>query len=211
MTQAILTGNKHEFDQTFERIQARLEEIGGIPEDDDPYGGIAAMLARLGYVERARNWVEQHKARHTRSGKEMSDFENMVEAWVVAKEGGDIQASIDLMVHSMQEFGCRRCWRDVLGELHELNGDTDAAIEAFTTFVSAPELWAIAADEGVVALVQFRLGGLYEEKGDLDEAITWYSKMAERWKNADAELQPQVAEARRRIETLLDRKAREGS
>jgi len=33
--------------------------------------------------------------------------------------------------------------------------------------------------------------------------------MADRWENVDAILQPQVSEAKRRIETLLDRKARE--
>jgi hypothetical protein len=35
--------------------------------------------------------------------------------------------------------------------------------------------------------------------------------MTERWAKADPVLQPQVAEAKRRIEALLDRKAREGA
>ena len=71
-------------------------------------------------------------------------------------------------------------------------------------------LSSLRADEGTFALVQFRFGSLYEEKGDSDQAITYYSKMTERWRYADAELQPQVAEAMPLIEALLDRKAREG-
>ncbi len=37
-----------------------------------------------------------------------------------------------------------------------------------------------------------RLGELYEERGERDEAVRYYSEFVELWKDADAELQPQV-------------------
>lgn len=103
----------------------------------------------------------------------------------------------------------KRPGRKRLGELWEAAGDQDRAIQAYTQFVSGIDWNTLFQDRGEVALVQFRLGELHEEAGNLDSAIVWYSKMADRWKNADAILQPQVTEARRRIEALLDRKAQE--
>jgi tetratricopeptide (TPR) repeat protein len=49
-----------------------------------------------------------------------------------------------------------------------------------------------------------RLGELYERKGDHAKAVQYYRLFTELWKNADPELQPQVAEIRRRIARLSD-------
>jgi len=49
----------------------------------------------------------------------------------------------------------------------------------------------------------FRLGELYQEKGDTAHATEFYGKFAELWKDADAELQPRVKEAKRRIAELV--------
>ncbi len=49
----------------------------------------------------------------------------------------------------------------------------------------------------------------YEELGDNDSAIDFYGRLVELWEDADPHLQPQVEDARRRIDVLLDSKARE--
>jgi len=43
---------------------------------------------------------------------------------------------------------------------------------------------------------------LYDAKGDREKAISHLSKFVELWKNADAELQPAVADAKRRLTKL---------
>ena len=43
---------------------------------------------------------------------------------------------------------------------------------------------------------------LYDSKGDADRAAQHYWWFIELWKNADPELQPRVAEARRRVAIL---------
>jgi len=48
----------------------------------------------------------------------------------------------------------------------------------------------------------FRLGELYENAGDAKRATEYYGRFVDLWKNADAELQPRVAEARKRIDHL---------
>ena len=47
-----------------------------------------------------------------------------------------------------------------------------------------------------------RLGELYAAKGNRAKAIEHYARFVELWRNADPELQPRVAEVRRRIESL---------
>lgn len=53
-----------------------------------------------------------------------------------------------------------------------------------------------------------RLGELYESKGDLAKAIAAYEDFVKLWKNADPELQPQVADIRARIQRLRAAEAR---
>jgi hypothetical protein len=44
---------------------------------------------------------------------------------------------------------------------------------------------------------------LYEAKGDPAKAAESYRGFIELWKNADPELQPRVADARRRVSALI--------
>ena len=47
-----------------------------------------------------------------------------------------------------------------------------------------------------------RLGELYEAKGDITNAIKNYEDFVKLWKDADADLQPQVTEIKNRIARL---------
>jgi len=49
---------------------------------------------------------------------------------------------------------------------------------------------------------QRRLGELYADKGDISKALAHYQAFVNSWKDADPELQPQVAEVRQRIARL---------
>ena len=53
-----------------------------------------------------------------------------------------------------------------------------------------------------VPAIRERLGQLYESLGKTDKAIEQYRTFIDLWKNADPELQPRVADARRRLAKL---------
>jgi hypothetical protein len=53
-----------------------------------------------------------------------------------------------------------------------------------------------------------RLGELWEAKGDRAKAAHYYAKFLDMWKDADAELQPAVAQVRKRLAQLSDSEAR---
>ncbi|MGH7630063.1 MAG: tetratricopeptide repeat protein [Gemmatimonadales bacterium] len=46
------------------------------------------------------------------------------------------------------------------------------------------------------------LGRLYEESGDRQQALDFYGRFVDLWKNADPDLQPRVRAARERIAAL---------
>jgi hypothetical protein len=54
-----------------------------------------------------------------------------------------------------------------------------------------------------LAGVRRRLGELYEARGDTAKAVAQYRAFVEQWRNAEPELQPRVAEIRRRLEALM--------
>ena len=49
-----------------------------------------------------------------------------------------------------------------------------------------------------------RVGELHDDRGDPDKAAGHYAAFVDLWKNADPELQPQVAAARRRLARLRE-------
>ncbi len=61
-------------------------------------------------------------------------------------------------------------------------------------------------DAGVYQTTQpgayFRMAELYEARGDRARAIDFYGRFTELWREADPQLQPRVAEAKRRIAEL---------
>lgn len=124
---------------------------------------------------------------------------------------GDIEAALTTMNAALMDglyflefsrdlLAARHQVNWFLAELSELNGDVENAIDWYKASVYqsryAPAGWERAAI-------------LYEQLGNTDEAIRYYSLMANQWRNADPVFQPRVAAAHSRIGALLDNKARE--
>lgn len=139
----------------------------------------------------------------------MSEWGQVIDAYVRGSNGVDVRSNIERIHTLLDSFPCLGCWRDAIAELELQEGNLDAAIANYELNVNSVGIGKMGGEEGTIAVNLFRLGDLYEQRGDLDEAIGAYTRMAKRWENADAVLQPQVAEAKRRIDTLLDRKAQE--
>ena len=78
----------------------------------------------------------------------------------------------------------------------------DSAIAAYERYLGTPAVDRIFADAWDRAFVLERLGALYEQRNDRMNAARHYAQLVALWKNADAELQPRVAEASRRLALL---------
>ena len=109
--------------------------------------------------------------------------------------------------------GCHICFYRDLGYAFDRANQRDSAIVMFERFVRMPSAFSLGTHAGELHIVLRRLGELYESKAartadgraaraDRMRAIQYYSQFVNLWKNADAELQPQVSDVRRRIARL---------
>ena len=57
-------------------------------------------------------------------------------------------------------------------------------------------------DHAELAGAYRRLGELHEEQGDTEAALQRYGQFVDQWREADAELQPQVDEVKQRMARL---------
>jgi tetratricopeptide (TPR) repeat protein len=89
-----------------------------------------------------------------------------------------------------------------LGRAYDLANKPDSAIAELETFLRVPYDGRYDDDWVGLAGAHKRLGELYDAKGDREKAISHLSKFVELWKNADPELQPSVADAKRRLAKL---------
>jgi tetratricopeptide (TPR) repeat protein len=88
---------------------------------------------------------------------------------------------------------------------YDLSGRPDSAIAALTRFAEARAI-PLNTRASWLAYSFRRLGELHDAKGNVDQAISFYAQFVELWKEADAELQPQVSKARDRMRELQRRR-----
>ena len=79
-------------------------------------------------------------------------------------------------------------------------GRVDRAIEAYEAVLGHMELGWEAQQDWVLA--HYELGRLHEARGQVREAIAFYSQFVTIWEEADVDAQPSVQAVRRRIESL---------
>jgi len=99
---------------------------------------------------------------------------------------------------------CSFCIEADLGRAFDQANMPDSAIVHWEKYVGAQYLGRVGQDGSYLAGIRKRLGEMYEAKGDVQRAATNYRAFLALWKNADAELQPQVREVQRRLARLKD-------
>jgi tetratricopeptide (TPR) repeat protein len=104
---------------------------------------------------------------------------------------------------------CGTCSSAITGQAYDLAQQPDSAIAAFTKYVESTSLnGRYTTDAFFLAGSYKRLGELWEAKGDRAKAANYYAKFIELWKDADPELQPKVAEVRKRLARLSETEPR---
>jgi tetratricopeptide (TPR) repeat protein len=98
---------------------------------------------------------------------------------------------------------CESCMIPELARAYDAAGRTDEAIAMFERY--ARDTWAFRftnTDPYYLAPSLERLAQLYDQKGNAAKAASYYQQFIDLWKNAEPELQPRVAEARRQLAKL---------
>jgi tetratricopeptide (TPR) repeat protein len=97
---------------------------------------------------------------------------------------------------------CAICLYANLAQAFDRANAADSALTYYELYVTTPMLNRASQDQQYLAGTLKRLGELYEAKGDRQKAASAYTRFVELWKDADPELQPKVAEVRRRLLVL---------
>jgi tetratricopeptide (TPR) repeat protein len=99
--------------------------------------------------------------------------------------------------------GCIYCVEMDRGLAFDRAGQADSALVHFQRWADAGEnIWEAAVYIESTPLAYFRMGELYQQKGEREKAKDFYGRFTELWREADAELQPKVKEAKRRLAEL---------
>jgi len=186
--------------QRLEEVLARhpLEELDSL---ERPYAALATFYALAGRDELSRAMLASAESVDAQQGYD-DNPETQFAAALLAANAGRTDEAIR-QVRLADQGGCAICALPVLGQIYDAAGQADSVVAVYERYLETPWLYRLGStDWFALAGIYERLAGLYELRGDTDQAVLYYNKFVDLWKGADAELQPRVEAARRSIERL---------
>ena len=198
-------------------LESRLDAViaavpfHDLPMVDRPYLFSAVVLARGGNATKARAMIARYRTEMTdtslRRAQEAELHTALGEIGLAERKPQDALVEFrrgDISYDGLPADECGACLPFNLARAFDAAGKSDSAVVMFERYLSTPYWLKIDADMDPVRLpaVHERLGQLYESMGNTDKAVQHYRAFIELWKNADADLQPRVADARKRLARL---------
>jgi len=177
-------------------------DMDSLPALDRPWLEIAGLLLDAGEIERgrealARMWQEVPDL--LKPGQEKYREGDL--AMIAAAEGRPLEALEAF--RTLPPFACVPCRLRVEAGLLDEAGRADSAIAYYERYLAEPWNYRIWNDARWLAPTHERLGQLYDERGDPENAALHYARFVELWEDADPELQPRVRSAQQRLEAIL--------
>jgi len=187
-----------------------LESIGRVRAR--PYLRIASLYAQAGRTDKAKAVLSAYDRAVSDPVERRSDQPNRDAAigYIALAEQRPLEAVAAFRRSDRLTDGpvdlCPVCADPPIGLAFDRAGMADSAIATFEHFVKTPRLTRTFVDAWNLHWVLRRLGELHEARGDRADAVAYYQRFVELWKNADPELQPTVTEVKRRLVRLATEK-----
>jgi len=182
-----------------------------LPMIDRPYLLAAWTLAHAGNAEKARAMIARYRTEMTDTSirrEQESDLHGVLGEIALA-DGKPQDALVEFHRSDVGYDGapaneCAPCLAFDLARAYDAAGKADSAALFFEHYLATPYWDKLneQMDPMRVPAIRERLGQLYESMGKTDKAVEQYSAFIDLWKNADPELQPRVADARKRRAAL---------
>ena len=195
------------------RLDAAIAKVPfrELPQVDRPYLVAAATLARVGSADKAHAMIARYRAEMTdtslRRQQEADLHVTLGEIALAENKPREALAEFrrgDIGYDGLPADECAPCTPFNLARAFDAAGMADSAAAMFERYLSTP-YWLkpeLELDPVRVPAIHERLGQLYEARGEATKAAEHYRSFIELWKSADPELQPRVADARRRLARL---------
>ena len=179
-------------------VEAVLDRspLHSLAPDGLPYLDLARFYARAGrtgsarellaeYDTGIREFIDPGEAEHRRG----------VEGVVALAEGRTEEAIRDLRIAHERVLDSPIFYLPELGMAYEQAAEPDSALVQYERYLDTPYLNRYKDDPFWLAIVYERLAALYEDRGEVDEAIEYHGKLVDLWKDCDPELRPRVEAA----------------
>jgi tetratricopeptide (TPR) repeat protein len=191
-------------ESTVRRIEAALDRfpLEEIPPLDRPTAWAASLFAQAGNTDAARTLVAEQREQLGPLAKRKRIGLAEAEAWIDVAEGRYAEA-IRVLRDSDRGYGCDICIELSVGTAFDQAGQPDSAVVYYERYLAPTFNWRAYVDGNWRAWTLERLGQLYDELGDLEQAAGYYAAFVELWEDADPELQPRVQAARARMEEIV--------
>ena len=177
------------------------QPLDSLPLVERPYGTVAIYYAIAGRPERAQALL-------ARMAEDSTRVSVTARAANLARVRGEIalaERRYDDAIAEMRTSDrgiCGICDLPPIARAYDAAGRADSALAIYERYVLTPSSFRSEADYLYLAGALKRLGELYEAKGDKEKAASAYARFVELWKDADPDLQPRVAEVRRRLAAI---------
>ena len=181
--------------------------VASAPENR-PYVTVASLYAMAGRPKQARQLLDA--ARAAVPYMKAPDAQP-----VIAETEGDIALAEGRVQDAVRLYrmgavgpdgapvGCPACLDYQLGHAFDRAGDPDSALSYFEQYLAVPPIQRLGGLASVsLPLVERRLAELYDGRHQNEKAMEHYTAFVDLWKNADADLQPQVKAAKQRLAEL---------
>jgi tetratricopeptide (TPR) repeat protein len=175
--------------------------LASLPPADRPYATLAWYYAAAGQPAEADRLLAEY-ARTVPAGVRRADNLQYGARGAIAVAQGRPQDAVPLFRATWDSAGCTVCGLFELATTYDQLKQPDSALAVYRRYVDSPGLDRFGDDAMNLAPTYRRLGELYEARGDRVDALTYYNKFVDLWKNADPELQPAVRDVKQRIAAL---------
>jgi tetratricopeptide (TPR) repeat protein len=188
----------------------RASDLRTLPFEQRPYMDLATFFATAGDPRRARALLEQHDGAvpDSMTRRDGEPTRHAVLGTIALAERRYADAIRELWASDTTYDGpdgnCSICMLDDVGKAWEGAGVPDSAIFYWEKFLNTPYYRRLTMDATDRSPIVYRLGRLYESKGDATNAARRYREFVMLWSRADPPLQAKVTEARSRISRLAD-------
>lgn len=171
--------------------------------EDRPYLTFATIYAEAGRPARARELVAQWSPPADARSRESQAPVHIARGAIALAEGRPADAIREYHAFRDSVPQCTLCGLAELGRVYDATGQPDSAVAIFERYLTTPMLFRAGLDNTNLTPILRRLAELHEQRGDRQQAIQYYDRLIQLWQSADPVLQPQVAEAKGQLATLL--------
>jgi len=178
--------------------------LSAVAPEERPYVDLAYTYAIVGDAPRARALLaEGASVVDTAQWRASESYRRVVEEQIALQENKPAEAIREGRAALASQPTCKACAMAAVGRAFDAAGQRDSAIYWGEQYLTSNDRYRLYEDYVALAPTYRRMGELYEDQGNREKAASYYQKFIDLWRNADPDLQPQVADVKKKLARVV--------